>query len=109
MAAFADLATAASFAAFTTATVYGIAAIRRGAQFRETVWYVTVVAAANAVFRGVTGWHRLQGLPVPDYAVNIALVLQIALATALLLILAVARLQVRTPVHLIVTLEDEGE
>ena len=107
MSVFANLATFTALATFTVATGYGIVSLRRGTVFIETVTYVTLVAAANAGFRCFTLWHRIHDYPFPQpITTQIALVLQVALAAAILLILAVAHLQTTTTQHVAMEIND---
>lgn len=95
MVEFGDFATAAAASAFALATWYGIATLRHGAGWlKPAVTYVTSVAALNFAFRMILLGYRLSDAAIPQpLTTNVALILQVTLGAALLLIAAVTRMQ----------------
>ena len=82
-------------AGFTHAMIVGAVSLHRGTRFFAAVMYVTIIAGANALFRGYTLYHRLNGYDLPQpFSTNTALVLQVSLAAALVIIAGVTKLQV---------------
>lgn len=92
---FADLVTGLAAIMFGIATWFGIRSLNNGSGWlMPAVAYVTIVAFFNCLFRVILFIYRMTNTDRPYPAtVNIALVLQVALAVALLLIAAVTRMQ----------------
>lgn len=82
-------------AGFLHACIYGIHLLRHRTTFFAATLYITVIAGANFLFRVFTAMHRIMewDLPQPE-TTNIALLLQVSLAAALMLIAGVGKLQV---------------
>ena len=79
------LLTGLSVAAFGVATYYGARTFHSLDRGRWQVGYMTAAATANLVFRCYTLTYRAKGWRLnPDIVVPLALVLQFALAMALL-------------------------
>lgn len=73
---------------FLAASVFGVLTYRRTNFSKSAIGYVTAVAAGNAAFRIFTLWHRIHDRPLPSWATDVALTLQVGLAYVLLMVVA---------------------
>ncbi len=88
------LATLCAAFGFTVAFVLLAFQVRNSANFMFATWYIMLIALANALFRYYTAYHRVFNLELPQpETTNVALVLQVSLAAALVLIAALGKIR----------------